>query len=424
MRESFLHYIWQYQLFNKVDLSSTQEEKITIEKAGTYTQTSGPDFVNAKIQIGTQLWFGNVEIHLKSSDWYIHHHQTDNSYDNVILHVVWEDDVSIFRADNSPISTLELKGKVPQYLLENYTSLFDKKPKWIQCEDSIKTIDLFTWNNTLEKIFFERLNQKTETIELLLTETNNNWEAVLFILLAKNFGLKANGDVFFSLAKSLDYNIVVKLADDYKNLEALFYGILNMLDAKSEDVYENELIHKYSFIKHKYNLLELTEKVQYFRLHPPNFPNIRLSQFAQLISNNIRLFQKVIQSDNLESLYALFGITTSEYWKTHYTFNKNHPKINKKTTKSFIDLLVINTVIPVKFVYLKQSGNSFNESLIQIISQIKREENSIVNGFMKYDLPIGNAMQSQAILSLKKSYCDHSRCLECPIGLKILNQNN
>ena len=210
MKESFLHYIWQYQLYDKTDLITTSGEKIAVEKAGIFTQHSGPDFTNAKIRIDSQLWAGNVEIHLKSSDWYAHHHETDTAYENVILHVVWEDDMPVFRSNNTPISTLELKGKVSQYLLQKYQKLQVSPKKWIPCEEVIAEVEPFVIEHWLERLYIERLQGKTEFIQDLLQKTKHDWEAVLFILLAKNFGLKYNSEAFYQMTIALDFNIVRK----------------------------------------------------------------------------------------------------------------------------------------------------------------------------------------------------------------------
>jgi hypothetical protein len=310
---------------------------------------------------------------------------------------------------------------VPKYLLENYNQLFNNQQKWIPCENSISRIDNFTWYKTLEKIYFERLIQKTEMIQTLLKETNNDWEAVLFVMLAKNFGLKVNGEAFFKMAKVLDFNVLRKISIDINNLEAAFFGILNLLNKKSQNPYEKELFQTFEFVKHKYNLREISESVQFYRIHPPNFPNIRLSQLAQLFSKKPQLMQQVIHTNEIKEFYKIFSISTAKYWQTHYTFDKEHKKMNKKTTPSFIDLLLINTIIPLKFAYKSYLGTN-NDDLIELLENLKSENNSIVTGFKKFNLEINNAMHSQALITLKRDYCDKKRCMECNIGLKILNQ--
>ena len=241
MKENFLHYIWMYQLFQKTDLRSTNGESIHIEKSGMYTQLSGPDFKDATIVIANQIWVGTVEIHLKSSDWYVHHHETDPAYDNVILHVVWEDDMPVFRSNHTIVSTLELKGRVPAYLLQNYDALFNKAKFWIPCEMSLSDVEPFVWQHWLERLYIERLYHKTENILVLLDKFHHDWEGVLFVLLAQNFGLKINSEAFYQIALTLDWGILRKERENVMTLEALFMGQAGLLHPESTCIYEKEL---------------------------------------------------------------------------------------------------------------------------------------------------------------------------------------
>ena len=210
MKEEFLHYIWKYKLFSSVAIKTTEGEHISILKAGDYNTNAGPDFLNAQLKIGTQLWGGNVEIHLNSSDWYLHRHEEDANYDATILHVVWEHDEAVFMKNNTPLPVLELKGKIASELLENYNNLYTSKLRWIPCENEINTISKFTMSHWLERLYFERLESKSKFINELLLQSKNDFEAVLFVLLAKSFGLKVNGSAFFNLAKSVDFSIIRK----------------------------------------------------------------------------------------------------------------------------------------------------------------------------------------------------------------------
>lgn len=423
MKEHFLHYIWQYQLFDKANLFSTNGNKILVENTGTYTQNSGPDFVNTKLKIDEQLWVGTVEIHQKSSDWYVHHHEVDANYDNVILHVVWEDDVVVYRKDNTVIPTLELKGKVPKYLLESYNNLFDSSKKWILCENQISKVDSFRWFHFLEKLYFERLDDKLKIINQLLFETQNDWEAVFFIMLAKNFGLKANGASFFMLAKNINYNIIRKLTHDADLLEILFLGKAALLNENSDTTTEKEYYEKYTYLRHKFQLDDTKFQVQFFRLHPPNFPNIRLSQLANLLSSNHNLFVKTMNETKIENFYTILKSKTSSHWETHYSFGKPHTKTTKKTSHNFVDLLLINTILPIQYAYKEYYGNLDKESIVDIISSISFENNSISNGFQKLGMKLENALHSQAVIKLKKDYCEKKLCLKCEIGLNILKNN-
>ena len=421
MKEDLLHYLWQYKLFYSADLKTANGDVLNIISVGDANVNSGPDFFNAQLRINNQLWAGNVEIHVKSSDWYVHHHEEDANYDNVILHVVWQHDVEVFTKDNTVIPTLELQELVSKDLLNTYHKLFSKQQKWINCEKDISFVDDFVIDNWKERLYFERLEQKAFLIEELLGKSNNNWEAVLFQLLAKNFGLKVNANSFFEMAQQLDFSIVRKESGKQFNLESLFFGQLGMLNTKSENAYFILLKKEYLYQQKKYKLPKIDRtKVEYFRLRPPNFPTIRISQLASLYSSKQNLFSGLIQLKTVNEFYKYLSISTSEFWQTHYTFEKESTKRIKKLTKSFIDLLLINTIIPLKFVYLKQH-DKFNQSeFIKLIQQLKPEKNSVIAHF--YDLKINskNAFDSQALLQLKRNYCEKQKCLQCAVGNFLL----
>lgn len=422
MQEDFLHYIWKHKAFSTSSLKTTSDEVVVIKQLGQHNYNAGPDFFNAQISIDNQLWAGNVEIHLKSSDWYVHNHENDKAYDNVILHVVWEHDTEIFRKDNSKIPTLELKDYVDQSLLGSYKKLMQSK-SWINCENDFKAVDDFQLNNWLERLFIERLERKSKDISELLKQSNNDWEAVLFRMLLKNFGLKVNGESFLSLAKSLDYSIIRKLQHDVVELEALFFGQSNFLEMDEQEVYYIDLKNRYQYLKQKFRLnSQGVLPVQFFRLRPPNFPTIRLSQFANLYAEEHQLFSKVMSFNTLEEFYMLFNIGVTDFWKTHYTFSKASKASRKTLAKAFVDLLIINTIIPIKFSYAKTNGKAIEEDLFSLIKQIKIENNSIVKRYLELKPIEKNALNSQALLQLKQNYCDKNKCLHCTIGNRLITK--
>ena len=424
MKEEFLHYLWQYQLFNKSHLRSTQGEALEIQKTGIHNKNSGPDFNAASLLIGTQLWAGNVEIHLKSSDWYVHNHEKDAAYDSVILHVVWEDDIQIFRSNNTAISALELKGLVPKNILNSYKQLFSTNLKWIACENNIQQVNQFDIDNWLERLYIERLERKSKYIEELLRVETNNWEAVLYQLLAKNYGLKVNADSFSEMTKATPFHVFRKESSKQLNLESLLFGqtgLLNKVKAK-EDKYYKELQKIYGFQKNKYKLKMSKTEVAFFRLRPPNFPTIRLSQFANLYFNNVNLFQELIQENRIDKLYKLLESQTSKYWETHYSFDKKSKRRKKKTTKAFLDLLIINTIIPLKFTYQKQRTDFDFEPILVLIRELKTEKNTIITKFHQLGVISENALHSQALITLKNNYCNTQKCLQCKIGSRVLQQ--
>ncbi|MHA7060211.1 DUF2851 family protein [Aquimarina sp. M1] len=425
MNEELLHYVWKYEKFNFSNLKTTSSLSIVIQRVGNHNKmNAGPDFFNAQLIIDNQKWAGNVEIHIKSSDWYAHHHESDPAYDNVILHVVWKDDMNIFRKDNSVIPTLQLKDYIDEAVLYRYQKLFRNRDKgWIQCEKQLTDVPDFTIFNWQERLYLERLEQKSELILELLNNSMNDWEAVLFKLLAKNFGLKINSDAFLSLANSFDFSLVRKCSTDTTQLEALFYGQAGLLNSDSNVSYVQELLKQYKFLKNKFKLTNQgVLSFQLFRLRPSNFPTIRISQLAILYFRNQHLFSKVIQTKSLTKFYELFSVAASNFWKTHYTFDKESANRNKTLTKSFIHLIIINTVIPLKFMYAKNQGKDVSEEILGLISQLPAEKNAITDKFGSLGITIEDALHSQSMIQLKYNYCDQKACLRCAIGNYLLNR--
>ena len=424
MQEDVLHYIWKHKAFESSNLKTTDGEDVVIVQLGQHNHNAGPDFFNAQIRIGEQLWAGNVEIHIKSSDWYVHNHEIDKAYDNVILHVVWEHDTEIFRKDNSVLPTLELKDYVSYNLISKYRQLMASK-SWINCEAHFSEVDDFLLNNWLERLYIERLERKSDIISQLLKSSNNDWEAVLFKMLLKNFGLKVNGEAFFSLATSIDFAVFRKLQGDVLDMEALLFGQAKLLSNETiEENYFYDLRKRYEFQKKKFNLENNgVLPLQFFRLRPPNFPTIRLSQFANLYALEPNLFSKILDLNRVEEFYDFFNKGVSEFWMTHYTFGKTSKISKKMLTKTFIDLLIINTIIPLKFSYAKAQGKTIVDVLFQLIKSIKMEKNSVVSKFLDLKPIEKHALSSQALLQLKNNYCDNNKCLHCAIGNSLIVKN-
>ncbi len=422
MQEDFLHYIWKYKKIETLKLQTTNGEGISIAHVGSHNLNSGPDFFNAKLSIGNQLWAGNVEIHINASDWYVHNHENDSNYDNVILHVVWEHDTDVFRKDKTVIPTLELKQYVSKEALASYEKLFSKKQTWINCENDFPLVDDFILQNWLERLYFERLERKANDIETLLQQSNNSWEEVLFKMLAKNFGLKVNGEAFLSVANSFDFSVLRKQQSKLQSLEALLFGQAGLLETDAQEVYVKELQKEYGFLKSKFNLDTVSVlPIQFFRLRPSNFPTIRLSQLASLYHINTNLFSAIIEAKTIEDIYAIFNVKASLFWETHYTFGKVSKRSVKKLTKSFIDLLIINTIIPLKFTYAKHQGKPQNDLVLDIIQQLPSEKNSIVAKFNSLKEVSTSAFQSQALLQLKNDYCNKNKCLQCAVGSSLIS---
>ncbi|CAM1369738.1 conserved hypothetical protein [Tenacibaculum litoreum] len=423
MKEEFLHFLWQYKLFNKANLTSVKGGVVEVLDSGSYNTNSGPDFLNSKLKIDDQLWVGNVEIHIKSSDWYAHHHEKDKNYDAVILHVVWEHDTNVFMKNNHPLPTVELQRFVQEDVLANYRKLFLKEQRWIPCEKEIGEINSFLLNNWLERLYFERLENKSVVIKELLQKSNNDYEAVLFKLLAKNFGLKVNGAAFLELAQSFDFSVLRKVRFDEEQLLALLFGQAGFLDDEVEDSYYQQLQKEYTYLQHKHRLRAMAKhRFQFFRMRPNNFPTVRIAQLGALYNKYQSLFSSLMDVNRIEDFYNLFTIEVNEFWKTHYTFESESKKSVKRLTKSFIDLLIINTIIPLKFVYEQDRGEVNEEGLLKLIQQLHPEKNSIINKFAELKIKAKNAFKSQALLELKNNYCVNTRCLSCRIGNDLLKK--
>lgn len=422
MKEDFLHHVWQFKKFNLQGLKTVQGESIEIINSGQYLQLAGPDFFNAQIIVGGQKWAGNVEIHLKSSDWYLHHHEIDDAYDSVILHVVWEHDTEIFRKNNAEIPVLELKHHIDIKLLEGYNMLASTK-SWIYCEKELEAMNPFVLGNWKERLFFERLQRKAIPIMEAAAQTENDWEAILFWFLARNFGLNTNGSIFCDIAKSVPFSVIRKESFEFENLEAIFFGRAGLLTAGQEDTYAIDLRKRYDYICHKYNLHSVyIDEVQFFKHRPDNFPTIRLSQLAQLYHKHQNLFSKVINSNSVAELYTVFNVQVPEYWQTHYQFDKQSPRKRKSLTASFTDLLIINTIIPFRFAYGRSTGKENSEELMELMQQLAPEKNTIIDKFKQFKVPVGSAYDSQTLLQLKNEYCANKRCMQCALGLELLKK--
>ncbi|MEO4004510.1 DUF2851 family protein [Flavobacterium sp. CAU 1735] len=422
MQEIFLHYIWQYQKITALPLKTIQGEALQVLNPGQYHKEDGPDFFNARLIIGNQHWAGNVEIHLKSSDWYHHRHEINKKYDPVILHVVWEHDIAVFRPDDSEIPVLVLKDYVPDQFLSDYYRLIKAK-NWIFCEKDLLTIEPIFWLKWKERLFLERLERKVKPIQILLKENKNDWEATLFCCLAKSFGLNSNSEAFYQIARAVPFTIIRKERYVAGNLEALFLGMAALLDEDKEDRYFCDRKRKWKELMKKYRFhWKGGIPLQFYKVRPDNFPTIRLVQLAGLYQKHSNLFDALIHCNTLDAFYKIFTIEMPEYWNTHYRFDTVSPGKEKvkKISISFRQLLFINAILPLRFLYARYLGNDFSEELLDMAREIAPERNSITDRFKQLGITIESAFDSQAMLQLKKEYCNYKRCLHCDIGKKLL----
>ncbi|MDP3468391.1 MAG: DUF2851 family protein [Daejeonella sp.] len=422
--EDLLHYIWQFRLYHVPDLKSTTGESLEIIRPGQHNHHAGPDFSNAKIRIGDTLWAGNVEIHINSSDWYRHQHQLDRSYDNVILHVVAHHDQSIFRTDGTEITVLEIGNLIPEHIAQNYEELMSGL-NWIPCEKKIKFVDELYINTCLTRVLIERLEAKSELIDLLLTELKGSWDDAFYIMLARNFGFKTNALPFEMLARSLPQSLLARYKDHPFQIEALIFGQAGFLNTKPKDQYPQLLRKEYRFLCKKHEMKPLDRYLwKYMRLRPRNFPSLRLAQFAALIIRSNHLFSKIIEEKEIGLIAARFNkLSLNEYWNTHYRFDQECKYSALSIGEETINNILINTISVFLFAFGVRTGSEIHrERGIMLLESLKPERNAIIRRFNKIGVNSCNSALSQALIQLKKSYCDQKKCLSCGIGIKFLNK--
>jgi len=419
MKESILHYVWQHKLFTSHDLLTSDGEQVEVIDVGKYNTDAGPDFFNAKIRIGETLWAGNVEIHANSSDWVRHNHDADKSYDSVILHVVDRADVDVHRIDGTRIPQLELV--YPKQIETNYQQLLSEQ-KWIPCADKIGAVpDIFiqSWKNAL---LIERMEQKMKAIEFLLTESNQHWEEAFYITLARSFGFGMNSQAFEMLAKSLPLSALGKHKNQLFQLEAMLFGQAGLLTEEATDEYTSKLKQEFDLLRTKFSLQPMDgSQWKLLRLRPDNFPHVRIAQFAALIHSSSKLFSKMVENPNIDYLRKIVACEPSVYWHTHYLFAHESTPHKKKLGIQSINGILINAVVPFLFCYAYQKNEEdLKEKALQLLEQLPVEKNSIISGWQQLGIKCESAYDSQALLQLKKQYCDEKKCLRCRIGHKVL----
>jgi len=421
MKEDFLHYVWRFKKLNTTLLRTIQGNDIVVKDFGLYLGTEGPDFFNAQIYIDEQLWAGNVEMHVNASDWYAHHHEIDPAYENVILHVVWNNDLSVVRNNGTEIPTLVLKEYVSENVFEAYKQ-FKLHPKYLFCEDHIQHFTSFDWLIWKEKLMIERLEQFTNRIVNELQKTDNNWEEAFYRILLRNFGLNTNSETFYEVACAVPLKVIRKEQLDLMYIEALLLGTANLLETDSEDFYVKSLQKTYRYLRQKYGLKKAVVKATFFKLRPENFPTVRLAQFASFLYHEPFLFDLIRNPETLSTQNRLLGAGTSAYWNSHYVFGKEHKEKKKAVAHSFYNLILINTILPFQYVYHEQLGNDIIEEILQHYQSIVFEKNAVTEIFKKLHVLMDSSFDSQSVLFLKKNYCDLKRCLNCEIGIKLMNR--
>ena len=421
MREDFLHFLWRWRRFDAQDLRTSDGRPLEILHPGELNTHAGPDFFNARVRIGDTLWAGNVEMHLNASDWLVHRHDGDPAYDNVVLHVVLDEDRLLTRPNGERLPCLELRRRIPPSLLDKYLRL-EHERAWIPCARAFGTVPEIVRANWTDRLLVERLEQKTASVEQTLRDTGQHWEEAFYRMLARTFGLKVNVEPFEALARALPLRLPAKHQNSLFQVEALLFGQAGFLDDPFEEDYPRALAKEYRFLRHKYDLTALApSQWKFFRLRPAGFPTVRLAQFAGLLHRSTLLFSAVLAARSQAEIEHLFCVDVSDYWLTHFRFEKSAAPRAKPLGREFVHLLLINTVAPFLFHYGRTKGMpEKQDSALQLLEGLPAESNTVVAGWANLGQTAQNAAQSQALLQLKSHYCDAKRCLECAIGTAIL----
>ncbi|MCA6361876.1 MAG: DUF2851 family protein [Bacteroidetes bacterium] len=424
MTEDFLHYIWKTRQYNPSHLITSQGELVQVIDPGTHNKDSGPDFFNARLKIGTHYWAGNVEIHIRTSDWLRHGHQFDAAYNNVVLHVVYDDDSSapgIRQLMPAHTPTLALKGRLENDLFARY-EYFLASHKWIPCASELGQVPAIITTGWLARLMAERLEIKVSTIKQELEQTGMDWELAFYRMLLRSFGTRVNAEPFSWLARSLPWHLLARKQDQPEVLEALLLGQAGLLPEFPPDDYCRTLSQTYqSFcVLHKLQP-QPGHNWKHLRMRPANFPAVRLAQLAAIMHKTPRLFQKLLVCDTPQEALALFNVQAGEYWRTHFIPGLVAAPSNKKPGTQMQLLILINVVIPFMFTRgtlldeprLKEKAMNWFEAL-------QPEQNNLIGQWKKQGLCATNATESQALIHLHKNYCSHKMCLNCTIGRYLL----
>ncbi|MEW6468090.1 MAG: DUF2851 family protein [Bacteroidota bacterium] len=422
MNEEFLHYIWKYRLFGHSDLRTQDGAPLQIIRPGEHNRDAGPDFFNARMRIGPTVWAGNVEIHVRSSEWEKHGHSSDKAYDNILLHVVYEHDAEVFRKNKEKIPVLELKGRLDRRVYARYLD-FKLSRSAVPCGRLIGTVPPLQVSSWLDRMLAERLERRSADILQRLALSKNNWEETFYLLMARNFGFKVNAEAFEQLAGSLPYRVVSKCRQNRMRAEALLFGQAGLLEGKFREAYPRGLQKEYAHLRKKFGLKPMDAHIwRFLRLRPVNFPTIRLSQFAGLLTGPGHLFSRVLEVKNAKELRGLLSVEASDYWLDHFLFGRRSPKRSRRLGDEAIDNVIINTIAPLLFVYGRyKKEDLYCERALSLLERTDAEDNAIVRKWAELGIKVKDAYRSQALIELRNEYCAHKKCLDCGIGSRILS---
>ena len=419
--EEFIHYIWRLKLFDFSILKTTRLRPLQILDFGFHNPNAGPDFLDGKILLDGVTWIGHFEIHIKSSDWYKHRHHLDPNYDNVVLHIVMEEDRLVNRKDDTIIPCLNISRLIQKHSLKKYHSL-KSSLDWVPCTNLIQDVPDITIKSTLERMIAERLENKSIGISKKLKSCKYDWSEVIYKRLAWSLGLSVNADTFEALAHSLPLRVVFREKDSLLKLEALLFGQSGLLPAGSREAYVQSLKKEYRILRSKYKLNPIKAIMWKFsRLRPPSFPSFRIAQFAKILFRIDRLDQ-ILSFSSREEIMEFFNFKLNGYWSNHYRFGIASSNTNVMLGHEKINSILINAIAPLLFAYSKiYDVNSLRDRAITLLLTTPPEDNIIIRKWASLQIKANNAADTQGLIHLKKSYCSKGLCLNCSIGHKVLN---
>lgn len=422
INEDFLYYIWKNKLLTQGELKCINGERISIVDPGYRNTESGPDFTNARIRIDDVTWAGNVEIHVKASDWHRHLHEKDQNYDNVILHAVFTSDKDIRRNDGSHIPTLEMNGKFPEKYLDYYTRFLRDGHPDTPCFFQIRSLPEIIRYSWIDRMISERLEIKFAVFSEIFDFQKKSWPASFYILMARTFGFKVNAGPFELLARNTPYKQLLRLNSEFENTEALIFGQSGLLTHAPDEPYTIRLKSKYHYFKSKSHLTPISAHLWKFGgLRPFNFPTLRISQFAQLFSNEDHLIDRVLSAVEIEDVIKILDISASDYWYMHYRFGQTSSPCVKKLGNDAIRNIIINAIIPFLFFYgKKQHLPLVCDKAIYWLEKCFPENNKVIRFWEDAGWQVLHAGESQGLLHMKQHYCDEKRCIACSIGQHLI----
>jgi len=422
MQEAFLHFLWQFQYFDKTRLQTTDGQMVQVIRPGIWNTDAGPDFIQARLVVGGVEWAGNVEMHLRSSDWQQHHHHQNVAYDNVILHVVWEHNQPVMLPDGTEVPVLTLQPFTQKSLLNKYHMLLQNLAP-VPCASQFGTVKYIHKRQALDKALMNRLHHKAAWIKELYHSNNQHWEETTYQVLARNFGFKINAEAMLALAQSLPLKILHKHADSLLQMEALLFGQAGLLPAQSEEAYVQSLQREYQFLKHKYQMdSQLTlSQWKFLRLRPANFPTLRIAQLASWLHRQKSLFSSLLSLQTPGEIISLVTAKPSAYWQEHYHFGKVSKHASELGKESRYNLIV-NSVVPLLTAYAGiRDEYIYIERAVALLEMLPAEDNKITRLWKNsIGLGIKTAFDSQASLELYNHCCSERRCLSCPVGVALL----